>query len=119
MTWVSVGGRRRFAANVSIVVMMAVAMNARPIPLTKFGDSIGVRVVYPPLIISETTWYWITVVIMCGQVIGILGACGLVLSDVTDFGIQDLNDVLSSDFQQSVYVSPADDSRLVLEDLRV
>jgi hypothetical protein len=45
-------------------VMAAATINARPMPVTKPVDSFGVSVVYPPLIIPETTWYGMAVVMM-------------------------------------------------------
>jgi hypothetical protein len=47
------------------------------------------------------------------------GLSGLVLSNISDFRVQYVNNVLSSDFQQLVYVSSAHDGRLVLENLRI
>ena len=45
-------------------VIIAATMNARCTPVTNPADSVGVRVVYPPVIIPETTWYGMIVVIM-------------------------------------------------------
>lgn len=51
-------------ANIPAIVIIAVTMKVRPIPVTNPIESAGESVVYPPEIIPDATWYGMTVVMM-------------------------------------------------------
>jgi len=50
-----VSGPRSLDGSIPIIVIIAVTVNARPMPVIKFFESFGVSVVYPPIINPETS----------------------------------------------------------------
>jgi len=50
-----VSGPRRLEGSIPIRLTIAVTVNARSIPIIKLFESLGVSVVYPPIIIPETS----------------------------------------------------------------